>query len=208
MNVFAKQDHEHRQILSYFFSPCTSNLHHRVASFMVIVVKIESLITFGASLALFGKLQRTHDIFKVSLEIRKVGACALLTSGECWFAVSILIRNQTFSNCFLLQPPSQAGRIADVLCGQVCSAAVWFHTGDGGDRMRSGQGIRYPSGRALPQGQWSFFSCMRGELELGREWGGANAVMGLLKEAFLYHIWRPYGSAFGHGRIGFFSQAF
>ncbi|CAM9567058.1 unnamed protein product, partial [Ectocarpus sp. 12 AP-2014] len=52
----------------------------RVASFMVIVVKIESLITLGASLALFGKLQRTHDIFKVSLEIRKVGACALLTS--------------------------------------------------------------------------------------------------------------------------------
>lgn len=93
-----------------FDSPCTSNLH-RVASFMVIVAKIESLITLGASLALFGKVQWINDIFKASLEIRKVGACALLTSGECWFAVSIFIRNQTFSNCFLLQPPRGSKRI-------------------------------------------------------------------------------------------------
>ncbi|CAM9640316.1 unnamed protein product [Ectocarpus sp. 8 AP-2014] len=52
----------------------------RVGSFMVIVAMIESLITLGASLVLFGKLRRTNDIFEVSLEIRKVGACALLTT--------------------------------------------------------------------------------------------------------------------------------
>lgn len=55
---------------------------------MIIVAMIESLITLGASLVLFGKLRRINDVFEVSLEIQKVGACALLTTGECSFAAS------------------------------------------------------------------------------------------------------------------------
>ncbi|CAM9445951.1 unnamed protein product [Ectocarpus fasciculatus] len=52
----------------------------RVGSFMIILAIIESLITLGASLVLFGKLRRTNDVFEVSMEIQKVGACALLTT--------------------------------------------------------------------------------------------------------------------------------
>lgn len=60
----------------------------RVASVMVIMARVDTVISVGASLVLFGKLHRINDIFEVSLEIRRVGACALLTSGECSSAVS------------------------------------------------------------------------------------------------------------------------
>ncbi|CAM9446022.1 unnamed protein product [Ectocarpus fasciculatus] len=61
----------------------------RVATFMVTVVKIDTFITLSASLALFGKLYRTKDVFKVSLEIQRAGACALVTSVMIMFLGSI-----------------------------------------------------------------------------------------------------------------------
>ncbi|CAN0335808.1 unnamed protein product, partial [Ectocarpus sp. 12 AP-2014] len=61
----------------------------RVASFMVTVVKIDTVVTLSASLALFGQLRRTQDVFKVSLEIQRAGACALLTSVMIMFLGSI-----------------------------------------------------------------------------------------------------------------------
>lgn len=48
---------------------------------MVIMARVDTVITVDASLALFGKLRRINDVFEVALEIRRVGACALLTSG-------------------------------------------------------------------------------------------------------------------------------
>ncbi|CAN0081572.1 unnamed protein product [Ectocarpus sp. 12 AP-2014] len=61
----------------------------RVATFMVTVVKIDTVVTLSASLALFGQLRRTQDVFRVSLEIQRAGACALLTSVMIMFLGSI-----------------------------------------------------------------------------------------------------------------------
>ncbi|CAN0323244.1 unnamed protein product [Ectocarpus fasciculatus] len=61
----------------------------RVASVMVTVARVDTVITVAASLALFGKLRRINDVFEVSLEIRRVGACALLTSVMLAFLASI-----------------------------------------------------------------------------------------------------------------------
>lgn len=63
---------------------------------MVTVVKIDTFITLSASLALFGQLYRTKDVFKVSLEIQRAGACALVTSGECLLAASNSFRIAIF----------------------------------------------------------------------------------------------------------------
>lgn len=109
-------------------SPCTSNLH-RVASFMVVAAKFESLVMLGASLALFGKLQQTQDVFKVSLEIRKVGACAVLTSGECWFApcpISPETRHIPPVSCYSLQSgPSVPVLTRPIASGVFRGCTVW-----------------------------------------------------------------------------------
>ncbi|CAM9669747.1 unnamed protein product [Ectocarpus sp. 8 AP-2014] len=56
---------------------------------MVVMARVDTVITVGASLALFAKLRRINDVFEVSLEIRRVGACALLTSVMLAFLASI-----------------------------------------------------------------------------------------------------------------------
>jgi len=56
---------------------------HRIASLTFVAVVVETLLTVGICSALVGKLRKIHDIFGMSLEMQKVGACALVVLGEC-----------------------------------------------------------------------------------------------------------------------------
>ncbi|CAM9902391.1 unnamed protein product [Ectocarpus sp. 12 AP-2014] len=56
---------------------------NRVHAYVTLVVVLSDiLLTVGASLALFGKLRKTKDIFDMSLEIQKVGVFAMAALGE------------------------------------------------------------------------------------------------------------------------------
>lgn len=50
----------------------------RVADYTFVLFLSETLLTMVASVVLFGMLRRAHDIYKVSIEIQKLGAFALL----------------------------------------------------------------------------------------------------------------------------------
>lgn len=54
----------------------------RIASFAMIVVVMDVLLTIGATLAFIAKLRTTNDLFDMSLEIKSVGACLLGALGK------------------------------------------------------------------------------------------------------------------------------
>lgn len=56
----------------------SSLLCNRVAYYTLVLFISDTLVTIGASFVLFGKLRKTNDIYKMSVEIRKLGAFALL----------------------------------------------------------------------------------------------------------------------------------
>ena len=47
-----------------------------------VIYVADTLLTIGACLVLYGKLRKTDDIYRMSTELQRVGAVALLALGE------------------------------------------------------------------------------------------------------------------------------